>query len=97
MGLMAAITKGQHSVKHVVRIPELFAMTYWHAVSEPTGLVFLELPIDVLFQRVETGTGRLTRTEGVFYNASTSVDLCRCSYPSLSTNGFNGRRPRAGR
>jgi acetolactate synthase-1/2/3 large subunit len=52
MGLMAAITKWQHSVKHVERIPEFFAMAYRHAVSGRPGPVFLELPIDVLFQRV---------------------------------------------
>lgn len=52
MGLMAAVTKWQHSVKHIERIPELFAMAYRHAVSGRPGPVFLELPIDVLFRRV---------------------------------------------
>ena len=53
MALMKPITKWQHSVQQVERIPEIVAMAYRHATSGRPGPVYLELPIDVLFREVE--------------------------------------------
>lgn len=53
MALMAAVTKWRHSVKHVERIPEIVAMAYRQAVSGRPGPVFIELPVDVLFQQID--------------------------------------------
>ncbi len=53
MGIMRPITKWARSVTHTERIPEYVAAAFRHAVSGRPGPVFLELPIDVLFARVE--------------------------------------------
>jgi thiamine pyrophosphate-dependent acetolactate synthase large subunit-like protein len=53
MGLMRPITKWARSITHTERIPEFVAAAFRHAISGRPGPVFLELPIDVLFRRVE--------------------------------------------
>jgi acetolactate synthase-1/2/3 large subunit len=53
MGILRPITKWARSVTHTERIPEYVAAAFRHAVSGRPGPVFLELPIDVLFARVE--------------------------------------------
>jgi len=53
MGIMRPITKWARSVTHTDRIPEYVATAFRHAISGRPGPVFLELPIDVLFSRVE--------------------------------------------
>src|SRR5579863_7813188 len=53
VALMKPITKWARSVTHTERIPEYVAMAFRQAVSGRPGPVFLELPIDVLFARVE--------------------------------------------
>jgi len=53
VALMRPITKWARSVTHTDRIPEYVAMAFRQAVSGRPGPVFLELPIDVLFARVE--------------------------------------------
>jgi acetolactate synthase I/II/III large subunit len=53
VALMRPITKWARSVTHTERIPEYVAMAFRQAVSGRPGPVFLELPIDVLFARVE--------------------------------------------
>jgi len=53
MGILQPITKWARSVTHTERIPEYIAMAFRHAVSGRPGPVFLELPIDVLFKRVD--------------------------------------------
>jgi len=53
VALMRPITKWARSVTHTERIPEYVAMAFRNAVSGRPGPVFLELPIDVLFARVE--------------------------------------------
>ncbi len=53
MGLMRPITKWARSVTQTERIPEYVAAAFRHAVSGRPGPVFLELPIDVLFRRVD--------------------------------------------
>ncbi|MGO9454601.1 MAG: thiamine pyrophosphate-binding protein [Candidatus Binataceae bacterium] len=53
MGIMRPITKWARSVTHTDRIPEYVAAAFRHAVSGRPGPVFLELPIDVLFSRVD--------------------------------------------
>ncbi len=53
MGILRPITKWARSVTHTDRIPEFVAAAFRHAISGRPGPVFLELPIDVLFRRVE--------------------------------------------
>ncbi len=53
MGLMRPITKWARSVTDTERIPEYVAAAFRHAVSGRPGPVFLELPIDVLFRRMD--------------------------------------------
>jgi acetolactate synthase-1/2/3 large subunit len=53
MGLMRPITKWARSITHTERIPEFVAAAFRHAITGRPGPVFLELPIDVLFRRVE--------------------------------------------
>jgi acetolactate synthase I/II/III large subunit len=53
MGLMRPITKWAYSVTQTARIPEFVAMAFRQAVSGRPGPVFLEIPIDVLFARVD--------------------------------------------
>jgi acetolactate synthase-1/2/3 large subunit len=53
MALLKSVTKWQHSVRQVDRIPEMLAMAYRQATTGRPGPVYLELPIDVLFQRVD--------------------------------------------
>ena len=53
MGILRPITKWARSVTHTERIPEYLAAAFRHAVSGRPGPVFLELPIDVLFTRVD--------------------------------------------
>jgi len=53
VAMMTPITKWAHRVTHTHRIPELVAQALRTAVSGRPGPVFLELPIDVLFARVD--------------------------------------------
>ncbi len=53
VAMVAPITKWAHRVTHTERIPELTAQALRVATSGRPGPVFLELPIDVLFARVE--------------------------------------------
>jgi acetolactate synthase-1/2/3 large subunit len=53
MALMRPITKWSYSVSQTARIPEFVAMAFRHALSGRPGPVFLEIPIDVLFARVD--------------------------------------------
>jgi acetolactate synthase-1/2/3 large subunit len=53
VAMVTPITKWAHRVTHTERIPDLVAQALRVAVSGRPGPVFLELPIDVLFSRVE--------------------------------------------
>jgi acetolactate synthase-1/2/3 large subunit len=53
VAMVAPITKWAHRVTNTERIPDLVAQALRIAVSGRPGPVFLELPIDVLFARVE--------------------------------------------
>jgi acetolactate synthase-1/2/3 large subunit len=53
MGLMRPITKWARSITDTERIPEFVAAAFRHAITGRPGPVFLELPIDVLFRRVD--------------------------------------------
>jgi acetolactate synthase-1/2/3 large subunit len=53
VAMVAPITKWAHRVTHTERIPDLTAQALRVAASGRPGPVFLELPIDVLFARVE--------------------------------------------
>jgi len=53
MGILRPITKWARSVTHTGRIPEYLAAAFRLATTGRPGPVFLELPIDVLFARVD--------------------------------------------
>jgi acetolactate synthase-1/2/3 large subunit len=53
VAVVSPITKWAHRVTHTARIPDLVAQALRVARSGRPGPVFLELPIDVLFSRVE--------------------------------------------
>src|SRR5580704_1181345 len=53
MGILRPITKWARSVTHTERIPEYLAAAFRYATTGRPGPVFLELPIDVLFARVD--------------------------------------------
>ncbi|MDX1650146.1 MAG: thiamine pyrophosphate-binding protein, partial [Myxococcota bacterium] len=55
VAMVAPITKWAHRVTHTDRIPDLTAQALRIASSGRPGPVFLELPIDVLFARVDEG------------------------------------------
>ncbi len=53
VAMVAPITKWAHRVTHTERIPDLAAQALRIATTGRPGPVFLELPIDVLFARVD--------------------------------------------
>ncbi|HKA28358.1 MAG TPA: thiamine pyrophosphate-binding protein [Candidatus Binatia bacterium] len=53
VALMCPITKWAHRITHTERIPDLVAQGLRTATTGRPGPVFLELPIDVLFARVD--------------------------------------------
>jgi len=53
VALMQPITKWAHRVTHTHRIPDLVAQALRTATTGRPGPVFLEIPIDVLFARVD--------------------------------------------
>jgi thiamine pyrophosphate-dependent acetolactate synthase large subunit-like protein len=53
IALMRPITKWAHRITHTHRIPDLLAQALRIATSGRPGPVFLEIPIDVLFARVD--------------------------------------------
>ena len=53
LALMRPITKWAHRVTHTHRIPDIVAQALRVATTGRPGPVFLELPIDVLFARVD--------------------------------------------
>jgi acetolactate synthase-1/2/3 large subunit len=57
--MVEPVTKWAHRVTHTERIPELVAQALRIATSGRPGPVFLELPIDVLFSRVEESRARM--------------------------------------
>ncbi|MCU0667852.1 MAG: thiamine pyrophosphate-binding protein [Myxococcota bacterium] len=59
LAMVAPITKWAHRVTHTHRIPDLVAQALRVARSGRPGPVYLELPIDVLFARVDEARVRL--------------------------------------
>ncbi len=53
VALMSPITKWAHRITHTHRIPDIVAQALRIATTGRPGPVFLEIPIDVLFARVE--------------------------------------------
>lgn len=53
LSLMRPITKWAGVCAHTARIPEYVALAFRHALSRPFGPVYLELPMDVLFEEAE--------------------------------------------
>ena len=51
--LLRPVTKWARCLYDTTRIPEYMAMAFRHALSGPYGPVFLEIPSDILFRRVE--------------------------------------------
>jgi len=51
--LMRPITKWSRSIPGTERIPEYLSMAFRHALSDRPGPVFLEIPVDLLLNRVE--------------------------------------------
>jgi acetolactate synthase-1/2/3 large subunit len=49
LSLFKPITKWAGVCAHTARIPELVALAFRHALARPCGPVYLELPMDVLF------------------------------------------------
>jgi acetolactate synthase-1/2/3 large subunit len=86
VAVMRPITKWAERVYEAHRIPEYVDMAFKHAMSGKPGPVYLDLPGDVLFQKVderETFHPRLTRDREVSkpqapdHAISTVVDLVR--------------------
>jgi acetolactate synthase-1/2/3 large subunit len=59
VAMVEPVTKWAHRVTHTERIPELVAQALRIATTGRPGPVFLELPIDVLFSRVEESRARV--------------------------------------
>ena len=59
VAMVEPVTKWAHRVTHTERIPELVAQALRIATTGRPGPVFLELPIDVLFSRVEESRARI--------------------------------------
>ena len=53
LSLMRPITKWAGVCAHGERLPEYVALAFRHALARPFGPVYLELPMDVLFEEVE--------------------------------------------
>lgn len=53
LALMRPITKWSGVCSHTARIPEYVALAFRHALAVPRGPVYLELPMDVLFEEAE--------------------------------------------
>ena len=53
VGLMQPITKWAHRITHAHRIPDLVAQALRIATTGRPGPVFLEIPADVLFKRID--------------------------------------------
>lgn len=53
LSLLEPITKWAGVCAHTARIPELVALAFRHALARPCGPVYLELPMDVLFEEAE--------------------------------------------
>jgi acetolactate synthase-1/2/3 large subunit len=51
--LLRPVTKWARCLYDTARIPEYMAMAFRHALTGPYGPVFLEIPSDILFRRVE--------------------------------------------
>ncbi len=56
LSLMRPITKWAGVCAHPQRIPEYVALAFRHALSRPRGPVYLELPMDVLFEEATPDT-----------------------------------------
>lgn len=57
--LMRPVTKWSHRVTHTQRIPDLVAQALRVATTGRPGPVFLEIPVDVLFRKVEEDSAAL--------------------------------------
>lgn len=53
LSVFKPITKWAGVCAHTARIPELVALAFRHALARPCGPVYLELPMDVLFEEAE--------------------------------------------
>lgn len=53
LSIFKPITKWAGVCTHAQRIPELVALAFRHALARPQGPVYLELPMDLLFEEAE--------------------------------------------
>jgi acetolactate synthase-1/2/3 large subunit len=60
--LMESITKWSRTVRDTERIPEYVSMAFRQATTGRPGPVFLEIPMDVLYARVEEDRARVPQT-----------------------------------
>lgn len=64
LGLMKPITKWQAKVTDPKRIPEVIATAFRQALSGVPGPVYIEIPVDVLFENVEPAEVAFPRPYG---------------------------------
>jgi len=61
-GLLRPITKWAAACTSTERIPELVAVAFRHALAQPRGPVYLELPMDILFTEATADAGGPSRS-----------------------------------
>jgi acetolactate synthase-1/2/3 large subunit len=59
LGLMESVSKWARKVTIATRIPEYLSMAFRHATDASPGPVYLEIPTDLLFAKVEEGSFHL--------------------------------------
>ncbi|MFN8222513.1 MAG: thiamine pyrophosphate-binding protein [Gaiellales bacterium] len=75
LSLLKPITKWAAVCAHPARIPEYVALAFRHAAAVPRGPVYLELPMDVLFEEAEPDPAPArARTEALAAPSAAAVD-----------------------
>ena len=96
LNVMESCSKWARKITHTERIPEYVAMAYRHAMDTSPGPVYLEIPTDLLFAKVEEEKIFFpveSRTEAIPYGDPGLIDAARSSWsrpngrPSLSATG----------
>jgi acetolactate synthase I/II/III large subunit len=77
LNVMEACSKWARKITHTERIPEYVAMAYRHALDSAPGPVYLEIPTDLLFAKVEEEKIFFpvnARTEAIPYGDPTLIE-----------------------